>query len=314
MTENKFSTWVKALRLFSLPASVMPVLLASAYVFSLQQQNGLGADQVRWWLLPLILLAGVSYHLGANLISDFHDWKNGVDQVDTYGSSRVLVEGELPPYSFLYAGYALVGLGTVIGFVMIYFTGWALFWFGLAGCLGGIFYTQIKYIALGELLIFALFGLLMVAGTVLVLTGALPHEVWLLALPLACLTTGILLANNIRDILHDRRVPIKTMPIILGLKFAKVEYCVLLGAAYITVALLVYVGIVDYGSLLVFLTVPVAIKNVRYINRARISQPALVRDGDAMTARLQMMFSMVFISGIMVDAFVATNSLITRLL
>lgn len=307
MTDKKFLLWVKALRLFSLPASVMPILLAAAYVFSLQHQHGLEADQVRWWLLPLIMAAGVSYHLGANLISDFHDWKNGVDQEDTYGSSRILVQGELPPASLLYAGYWLIGLGTLLGFIMLYFTGWMLLWFGLAGCLGGVFYTQIKYIALGEFLIFALFGLLMVAGTVLVLTGTLPAEVWLLALPLACLTTGILLANNTRDILHDKRVPIKTMPILLGLKFAKVEYCVLLGAAYITVALLVYARIVDYGSLLVFLTLPVAVKNIRYISRAKVMQPALIKDGDAMTARLQMIFSIIFISSIVVDAFLSVN-------
>ncbi|MCL2829814.1 MAG: prenyltransferase [Betaproteobacteria bacterium] len=299
-TRTKMALWICALRLFSLPASAMPILLAGAYVFSLQRQ---GLANPEWWLLPLIAVAGISYHLGANLISDFYDWKSGVDRPDTYGSSRLLVNGELPPPDFLRVGFALMGLGTVLGFVMIYFTSWTLLWFGLAGCLGGIFYTKFKYVALGELLIFTLFGLLMVAGAVFALTGDVPRDAWYLAIPLACLTTNILLANNTRDISHDRRVPIKTMPILFGIRTAKVEYAALLGTAYLAVALMVGTGILDSWALLVFLTAPMALRNIHYINRAEVSEPARIREGDVMAARLQMMFSIALIGGIIISAF-----------
>ncbi len=297
---TKLALWIRALRLFSLPASTMPILLASAYVFSLQRQ---GLATPEWWLLPLIVVAGVSYHLGANLISDYYDWKNGVDRPDTFGSSRVLVNGELPPLDFLRAGFALMGLGTVLGFVMIHYTSWTLLWFGLAGCLGGIFYTRFKYAALGELLIFTLFGLLMVAGTVFTLTGDVPRDAWYLALPLACLTTNILLANNTRDISHDRRVPIKTVPILFGIRTAKFEYAFLLGAAYLVVALMVGTGILDPWALLVFFTAPTALRNIHYINRAEVDEPVRIREGDVMTARLQMMFSIALIGGIVIGSF-----------
>jgi len=297
---TKMTLWIRALRLFSLPASAMPILVASAYVFSLHRQ---GLADPAWWLLPLVAVAGISYHLGANLISDYHDWKSGVDRPDTYGSSRLLVNGELPPPAFLRAGFALVGLGTILGFVMIHFTSWTLLWFGLAGCFGGVFYTRFKYAALGELVIFTLFGPLMVAGTVFALIGEVPRAAWYLALPLACLTTNILLANNTRDIAHDRRVPIRTMPILLGIRAAKAEYALLLGTAYLAVALMAAASILDAWTLLVFLTAPMAWRNIRYIGRAEVDEPARIKEGDVMAARLQMLFSIALSGGILIGAY-----------
>ena len=68
---------ILATRPWSFPASVMPVLIGISYVFFLQRGN---EYEVSWWLAPLILLSTVAFHAAGNIISDYHDAKNGVQK------------------------------------------------------------------------------------------------------------------------------------------------------------------------------------------------------------------------------------------
>ena len=114
----------------------------------------LSTGSVSWRLLPFIIMAGVFYHAGANMVSDYFDYKRGVDRYRTMGGSRVLTDGYLAPKAVLSGGVVLFILGTLLGLWMVTHRGTPLLWLGVAGLVGGFFYgglaDRIKYRGLGE--------------------------------------------------------------------------------------------------------------------------------------------------------------------
>ena len=72
------------------------------------------------------------------------------------------------------------------------------------------------YHGLGEVFVFAFFGLAGVVGNRFVHDATLTQEAWLLAIPVGFLVTAILVANNVRDIDTDRTANKRTLAVILG--------------------------------------------------------------------------------------------------
>src|SRR5207248_6482446 len=56
--------WGVAIRAFSFPASIVPVLLGSAYAW--YEARVAGAAQFHWGMFVLAMLAGMLYHVGVN--------------------------------------------------------------------------------------------------------------------------------------------------------------------------------------------------------------------------------------------------------
>ncbi|MFW5662892.1 MAG: prenyltransferase, partial [Bacteroidota bacterium] len=132
---NDLKTWMQASRPFSFPASIVPVLVGA--MFTLAYHEG----PVMWWLFPIVLVASVLFHAATNLVSEYFDYKKGVDREETFGSSRVLVEKMMKPKSVLYGGIAAFALGFLLGLVLVYFRGTDMLLLGLIGLAGGFFYT-----------------------------------------------------------------------------------------------------------------------------------------------------------------------------
>jgi hypothetical protein len=87
------SVWFQATRPFSLTASVLPVVIGAVLAASAQ-------GPVDWPLFPLIVVCSLLFHIGTNMVSDYFDYRRGVDRDETFGSSRVLLEGLLTRSSF----------------------------------------------------------------------------------------------------------------------------------------------------------------------------------------------------------------------
>jgi 1,4-dihydroxy-2-naphthoate polyprenyltransferase len=188
----------------------------------------------------------------------------------------------------------LFAVAVVIGLPIIYERGLVILWFGMLGLLGGFFYTGrpvgYKYLALGDFGIFMIYGPAIVAGTFFALTGHFSWTAVYISIPLGLLVTGILQANNLRDIIHDRQANIKTLATIFGEGFAKGEYIFLIVGAYLTVAILVFTNILSWWSLIVFLSLPVALKNMNMIKGVKIEDTGKIAMLDALTAQLTLMF------------------------
>jgi 1,4-dihydroxy-2-naphthoate polyprenyltransferase len=296
---SRVSLWVQAVRAFSFTASVIPVLLGGLFA--------LGSEGARdWYLLPLAVLGGLLLHAGTNLINDYYDYKNGVDRECSYGSSGVLVAGLLPPEAIFRGALVAFGLATGLGVILIAFRGWSMAALGVIGLAGGYLYTGrpvgYKYFALGDLLVFVLMGPLMVIGGYLAVTGVYRHEVLLLSLPVGCLVAAILAANNLRDVVHDAQSKVTTLARVLGAKGGRAEYVLLVVGAYAITVGLVVAHVLSPWTLLVLISSPLALQNLRKILASRPGEAEDLATADVTTAQLHMAFGLLLVVGVVLGA------------
>jgi len=279
--------WVQGMRLFSLTASLIPVLVGGALALGFE-------GEVIWWLFPLVLLSAFLFQAGTNTVSDYYDYKYEVDKDYTYGSSRVIVDGLIGAKALYFGGLIMFALGAAIGVVFIAMRGPAILVIGAVGLLGGYCYTAkpvaFKYIGLGDVEVFILMGPLMVIGSYLVLTGSFAWEVLLVSLPVGCLVSAILYANNLRDITHDLEAKVKTLAGLFGYGRGKYVYYVLVFGAYVVVTALAACGVLTWWGLLTFVTVPIAIKNVKAIAGNVDGSAERIATLDVETAKLHLAF------------------------
>jgi 1,4-dihydroxy-2-naphthoate octaprenyltransferase len=281
---------------------MIPCLLGAMLALLLSPQTA------AWWLMPFIVISLILLHSASNVISDYDDYKMGVDSKDTLGGSRVLVDDLIKPKEMLRFGLVLFALAVIIGIPIIYTRGITLLAFGLLGLLGGFFYTGrpigFKYVALGDLFIFIIYGPAVVTGTFYALTGTYSPIAVYASIPLGLLIAGIVHANNFRDIIHDRKANIRTLANIFGEGFAKGEYVFLITGAYLTVIVLVVFKILSPWSLIVFLSLPVALKNMNMIKGVKIEDTGKIAMLDALTAQLTLMFGVLLSISLLITKFV----------
>lgn len=292
------SLWIQAMRFFSLSFTVLTGLIGAGFALSYP-------GPVRWNLVPLILLGAFALHVGANLTSEFFDYREGVDRPDTLGGTQLLVEGWLPPRAVFRAGLLLFALGCAIGLYIAYLVDWWIVLFGLAGLVGGYFYgagpLRLKYRALGELAVFACFGLFMVVGSYYALTDTFDWRVALAAIPIGFLIVAVLEANNTRDIRNDAKASVTTLPIRYGLGAARFGYAALVAAAYLITVALVAVGWIPVFSLVVLVSAPLALKNVRDMLQVEDEASPTLSTMDVRTAQLVTQFGILFFAALVAD-------------
>lgn len=286
--------WIIATRPWSFPASAMPALFAMAYVFYMQDS----IELIHWGYGVLALLGAVVFQASGNLIGDFFDYKYNVDRKESFGSSRMLVDGVFTPKAILSFGLVLLGLGILLGLFLWSVTGIHLLWIGIVGALGTFFYYKLKYMALGDVLIFIIYGPLIALGTVFVMTNQLNWQVVVLSIPIAFLVVNILHANNMRDMCDDKLANIKTQALLLGEKGSRIQYTFLAIGAYVAVVIFVLLNMVSPMALLVIVTLPIAKKNINVMKQAKVDNPEIIKDLDAMSAQLVMAFTLTYALGV----------------
>jgi 1,4-dihydroxy-2-naphthoate octaprenyltransferase len=282
--------WIFLTRPWSYPASAIPALTAISYIFFRQAE----VHEINWFFGLLALAGAVIFQAGSNAINDYFDFIHHVDTKDSLGINRLLTDGILDQRSVLRFGTALLIAGTVLGLILLLFTGWNLLWIGITGLLSAFYYYKMKYIALGDLLIFIIYGPLIGMGTAFVMTSRLVWDIIPVTIPVALLVVNILHANNTRDINEDRKANIKTQAIFLGEKGSKIQYIILAAGSYAAVVAMVAVGLTHPLTLSVFLTFPVALKNIKQMLTARIENPELIMDLDANSAKLVLFFGILY--------------------
>jgi 1,4-dihydroxy-2-naphthoate octaprenyltransferase len=293
---RKAAAWLQATRPFSFTASVVPVLLGTVL--------GAVAGGIHPWLAVVALVGGLAIHAGANLVSDYYDFRNGVDAEDTYGSSGVLTGRLLTPQEVFLGGLLAFAIAAAAGAYLTTVRGPIIVLLGVVGILGGFFYTArpvgYKYRALGDIGIFLLFGPLMVLGAYIVQTGTFSWMPLVVALPVGFLVTAILHANNLRDVPFDDRAGIRTLAMVAGGNGSRAIYAALLVGAYAAVIAFSVLGILPLLALAALLSAPIAVRNLRLI--ARASSPGEMALADVMTAQLHMVFGVLLTLGVVVGS------------
>jgi len=303
-TNKNFSLklWFRATRPFSFTASATPCVVGAMMALLMDSSGSL------WYLLPFIILSSVIMHAATNVVSDYYDFIKGVDTKDSFGGLGVLTEGLMEPKQSFRGGIVLFIIAVLLGLPIIFARGEIIIYLGIIGILGGFFYTGwpigYKYHALGNYFVFALMGPAMVVGTFYALTGTYSSSVLYASLPVGFLVAGILQANNLRDIVHDRQAKIKTFAGMMGGGYAKAEYLFLILGAYIIVIALVLFKILSPWSLIVFLSLPPALKNLNQIRGVHIDDTSKIAMLDVQTAQLHLMFGLLLSVSIVISKFI----------
>jgi 1,4-dihydroxy-2-naphthoate octaprenyltransferase len=249
-----------------------------------------------WFLYLVTLVATTLLHAATNLINDYYDVKSGVDTRDAATAQyrpHPLVEGQLEARHVLVVSYVLYGLSSLIGIYLAAARGWELMWIGIIGAFASLTYTapplKYKYSALGEISVFLMWGPLMVGGSFFVQAQEFSMNAFWISLPFGALVALVLLANNIRDIAHDRDKGILTLAIVLGQQKGILLYGTLVGAAYLGIVLMSIFGPLYLWSLIVLASLPLAL---RLLKQMKMRVPA---DADARTAQLDTAFGVLLV-------------------
>jgi 1,4-dihydroxy-2-naphthoate octaprenyltransferase len=255
-----------------------------------------------WGLYGLTLVSGVFLHAATNLMNDYYDVKSGVDTQEASTAQyrpHPLLEGKLAPQSVLKASVLLYGAATMIGLFLVAVRGWPILWIGLAGTFASLTYTappfKYKYSALGEFSVFLMWGPLMVMGAYFVQRQTFNTDVLWISLPFGVLVALVLLANNIRDVTHDRDKGIQTLPMVIGQHNGLRLYIALMVLAYLGIIGMSVCGPLHLWSLIVLLSLPLAARLLRQMMRQ------VPIDADAQTAKLDTAFGVLLVISLVLE-------------
>ncbi|OJX72165.1 MAG: 1,4-dihydroxy-2-naphthoate octaprenyltransferase [Magnetospirillum sp. 64-120] len=212
--------------------------------------------------LPLLvaLLAALLIQAGTNLWNDLGDSLRGGDQPMRQGPPRVTALGWASPERVRRAAlccFALAGLG---GLYLGYVGGWPILALGAASLVAGWGYSggprPIAYTPLGEVFVVAFFGIGAVCGIVWLMADMVSWRSVVLGIAIGLPAAGVLMANNYRDLEHDRMVGRRTLAIRLGTESSKLAYAVFVLAPFP----LLLVPAMPGGAWLTLLAAPWALK------------------------------------------------------
>ena len=297
---NRFATWRYVLNTANLPEGMTRpdaiskwLVITRAAVFSMTATSGLigallavgaarltGEVSVDWGLLILAVVGLVIAHAGNNMINDYFDLEGGVD-TDDY------VRALYAPHPILSGwvtkrqlGAAILLVNAIDLAIMLFLTavrGPLVIAFALAGLFISVFYVappiRLKHIGFGEPGVFLVWGPLMVVGTFFVATGAIPGWTWIASLPYAILVTTVLFGKHIDKIEADTKKGVRTLPVILGERRARLVAQVLMIAFYPIVIAAVLVGWIGPWVALVLFGIPRLLATLRTFSSPRPVTP-----------------------------------------
>lgn len=283
MRKHTFGEWMIAVRPWSFPASAMPVITATAYLF------WKGAE-INWLFALWALVNIVLFHAAGNTWSDYFDFRKKVDADDTFGA-KTLTTGMFTSKEIFRLSLGLTIVAAAAGIGLMVLTGLPLLWIGLGGVFCTLLYPFLKYNALGDIVILTAYAFLPTIGTSFVTTCAIDWSILLIALPVGLITDGILHSNNTRDALTDKRAGIRTMAMSIGPKASAILYGFEVLFPFVWIGVLSIIGFLPLTTIIVFLTLVVAIGCAQTMMKYLDGGSNLIGDLDVRTANLQLMFS-----------------------
>jgi 1,4-dihydroxy-2-naphthoate octaprenyltransferase len=261
----KFLIYLEELRAPFFTGSIVPIVLGSIVAWN---QTG----SFHWGFFFLTLLGVMALHAGANVANDYYDHKSGDDPANTEyvrpftGGSRLIQEGRLTPKEVMSESLILYAIAVIIGLFLAWKCGiWVLI-FGVIGVLSGFFYTappfRLVHRGIGEIFIGLNFGILSTVGAYYVQTSRLAWEPVIIAIPVAILITMILFINEFQDARADASVGKNHWVVRLGKRRAAEVYTLMVSLVYLSVVIAVLMQAIPAWTLLLLLSVPIAINAI----------------------------------------------------
>ncbi|CRK86924.1 CLUMA_CG000745, isoform A [Clunio marinus] len=283
----KLKSYLIALRVWSLSASIIPTILGAAISFRTPAQHDFS---LIIFILNVFTIALV--HCAGNVVNTYFDYVKGID--NRKSDDRTLVDHILTIDEVVSLGAILYTLGC-IGFILLAILSparmehLALVYFG--GLSSSFLYTGgigLKYIALGDVIILIIFGPISVIFSYMSQTGNINWALIYYAIPLALNTEAILHSNNTRDSESDQKVGIVTLAILIGRTASHVLYALLLFTPYIIFVVLSFKF--SLWFILPLVTLPQAFKIEKQFRNEKTLQGV-----PSQTAKLNFFFGLLYI-------------------
>lgn len=282
--------WVAGARPRTLPAAVVPVAVGSGVAF--------GYGEFSAWRALLALVVALALQIGVNYANDYSDGVRGTDE-QRVGPVRLVAAALAPPRQVLSAALGCFAVACLAGFVLAATTSWWLLLLGAAAVAAAWTYTGGRrpygYHGLGEVAVFAFFGVAAVTGTAYVQMSTLPWLAVAASLPVGLLACALLVINNLRDIPSDTVAGKRTLAVLLGDHRTRVLYA---SCALIPFAIAAVIALARPLTLITLAALPLALLPVRLV-RAGAAGQALIA-ALAKTGRLQLVFGALLTIGLAV--------------
>lgn len=281
-----------AARPATLSAAVGPVLIGASSAW----HDGVFAAA------PFVVVAfcALAIQVGVNYANDLADAQKGADTEARIGPQRAVSSGVISASDMRRGVMIAFGLAGVGGLYLIWYAGWPIFVIGLISIIAALGYTNgpipYGYYGLGEVFVFAFFGLVATGGTRYVFSPSVPAAVWSGGVVMGLLAAAILEANNIRDIDTDRTAGKRTLAVVIGRTSARRLYAATLAAAFLVTLFSAMVGWMPFMSLLALIVAPLAWPLIQTVNTETEGPPLIgVLKG---TAQLQLFVGLLLALGI----------------
>jgi 1,4-dihydroxy-2-naphthoate octaprenyltransferase len=282
--------WLGGARPRTLPAAIVPVVVGTGVAF--------GYGLLSLWRAALALVVALALQVGVNYANDYSDGVRGADE-RRVGPVRLVAAGLARPRRVLAAAFACFATACVAGFVLAATTSWWLLLLGAAAVAAAWTYTggsrPYGYRGLGEVAVFAFFGVAAVTGTAYVQMGRVAWLALAASVPVGLLSCALLVVNNLRDIPSDAVAGKRTLAVLIGDQRTRALYA---GCTLIPFATVVVIAFARPLALLALATLPLALPPLRTV-RAGAQGPALIA-ALAQTGRLQLAFGALLAIGLAV--------------
>ena len=292
-TITKFDAWVLATRSRTLPAALVPVLVGSSIAINDGMFKPLAAI--------VALVCAILIQIGTNFVNDLYDFLHGTDKKDRIGPKRVVTSGLISIPEMKLGIIFVFGLSFVLGMYLVHLAGWEILLLGVISILAGIAYTAgpfpLAYNGLGDIASFLFFGLIGTVGTYYVQANEISPFAFWSSIPVGALITNILVVNNYRDREEDQSNGKNTLAVLLGEKFARLQYVFFMIVSY---AILFVVYFTYKNSAWVFLpliSLPLSVKLIKMIFTLRGRELNKTLE---LTAKLSALYGLLFAAGILI--------------
>ena len=233
-------------------------------------------------LLPFVLvfIGFVSAHMISNLSNDYFGYLRGHDTPDSPRmryTVHPLAPGVLSRKA-LVIGIAVLGaIGLGIAAFFIAYRGWPAVAFFVAGTALLFLYdaapVPLKSIGLGEAAVMIVWGPLMVGGGYAMITGDVAANAMLASLPYGLGVMSILIGKHIDQAAFDASRGIRTLPVLIGDRAARVLNIITIVAIYAAVALLIASGRLSPFAAVVLVAFPSGWRALSLLRQPRPAQP-----------------------------------------
>ncbi|MGF1555963.1 1,4-dihydroxy-2-naphthoate octaprenyltransferase [Paucihalobacter sp.] len=234
---NRNKKWVSAMRLRTLPLSISGIFVGSCLAY----YNG----YFNVFIFIFATTTTLAFQILSNLANDYGDGVKGTDNNERIGPERAIQSGAISANAMLdaikttvmitiFSSLALVYAAFEFSYFLYAFIFICLAAFAIYAALTyTIGESPYGYKGLGDVYVFAFFGILSVVGTYFLNTKQLDHVVILPAISVGLLSVGVLNLNNMRDIESDEKSEKMTMAVKFGKDKAKQYHLFLIISAMV---------------------------------------------------------------------------------